>query len=248
MSDNTRNSLSHEEIGLLRPRADLNGRSFRKKTLPRDVDLTGAYLVGTDLRETTWPGIAVLQGASLNNAKLQSATLIGAKLRGARLHGASLRRAWLHGTDFFDANLSKADLTKAKLKGSDLRMADLRGAILVGADLTGADLTGTKVSRDELQRAIGFETLRGKEAIRWESIEFVVDFHCHACTKTIWVLERHSDSLFRNIDGVPLCRQCRTHETDSEARRANGTNSPVGDTNTNVKKSMQAISRRFRRS
>jgi hypothetical protein len=104
------------------PLAKLRGGNFVS------TNLTGAILVGADLRETTFNRDARLDGADLRGADLRrAAILLGANLRGADLRGADLRQAVL-----------EANLTEALLDGADLRGSDFRGAELLGASLKSA--------------------------------------------------------------------------------------------------------------
>lgn len=63
-------------------------------------------------------------------------------------------------------DLISADLTDALLTGADLSGADLDGADLTEVDLTRADLSGANLAGADLYRVFGWETVKGKTAIR----------------------------------------------------------------------------------
>jgi uncharacterized protein YjbI with pentapeptide repeats len=107
-----------------------------------DGSLSGAYLVGADLRT------ARLERAVLSRANLERAALSDTVLRNVDLSDASLR----------DADLTIADLAGADLIGTNLYEANLGGANLSGVDLTGADLRGANLVLANLRGARMFET------------------------------------------------------------------------------------------
>ena len=77
------------------------------------------------------------------------------------LISADLTDALLTGAD-----LSGVDLYRASLTGADLSGADLDGADLTEVDLTRADLSGANLAGADLYRVFGWETVKGKTAIR----------------------------------------------------------------------------------
>ena len=97
--------------------------------------------------------------------------LFGADLISADLTDALLTRADLTRSDLTDADRTDALLTGADLSGADLYRASLTGVDLSGADLDGADLTRANLSGANLAgvdpyRVFGWETVKGKTAIR----------------------------------------------------------------------------------
>jgi hypothetical protein len=117
----------------VKSRVDLGG-AYLSDTDLRDADLRGAYLCYADLSDTD------LRGADLRGAYLCDAYLSGTHLSGAYLSAADLRGAYLSAADLCDADLRDAYFGGAVLSGADLRGADLGGADLRGADLCDADL------------------------------------------------------------------------------------------------------------
>lgn len=97
--------------GLVAEHADL------RKAQARNMDLTGAHLVGAVLTESDLAysllNLADLRRADLSNARLMGTGLRAADLRGARLVGADLSYA-----DLRDARLEGADLSGARLDNS----------------------------------------------------------------------------------------------------------------------------------
>ena len=100
------------------------------------ADLSGAYLLGADLRGADLRE-AYLLGADLREADLREADLSGSHLLGADLRGADLSKADLSGSHLLLANLSGANLHEA-----DLTDATLTAAVLIKTDLTKANLSG----------------------------------------------------------------------------------------------------------
>ena len=146
------------------------------------VDLSGAYLAGSDLRgaRLQYSNLvgaelqgarlegAQLQSADLKEAQLQRANLWGAQLQGADLRGtqlqeaglitARLQRAWLVGAQLQRASLEKAQLQGAYLWEAQLQGAYLREAQLQGADLMEAQLQGARLQKTEMQAAFMYRT------------------------------------------------------------------------------------------
>ncbi|WP_394936108.1 pentapeptide repeat-containing protein [uncultured Ilumatobacter sp.] len=82
------------------------------------------------------------------------------------LISADLTDALLTRADLTRSDLTDADLTDALLTGADLSGADLDGADLTEVDLTRADLSGANLAGADLYRVFGWETVKGKTAIR----------------------------------------------------------------------------------
>ena len=102
------------------------------------IDLGGANLTGTDLRDAYLTG-ANLYGTDLRDAYLRGAYLTGADLRGADLRGAYLGGANLYGTDLTGASLNwnSHDLIAELLRqaaGESWQRRALAGLILVSRD------------------------------------------------------------------------------------------------------------------
>ena len=74
----------------------------------RQVDLSGAHLVGTSLKR------AMLIDADLRGARLWMADLSGSNLDGAKLRGASFTAATLDRADLIHTKLVGADLTRTR--------------------------------------------------------------------------------------------------------------------------------------
>jgi len=120
----------------------------------KGVDLSFAYLIGSDLRYTNLSG-ANLDGVNLNNQDLTGtilsfADLTGAKLDGVDLTNKDLRGTILNGVDISRVDLTYKDLTGIVLKGANLRNIDLNGTILSFAELSGANLNGADLSSKDL--------------------------------------------------------------------------------------------------
>ncbi len=145
---------------------------WRKNNPEEKPDLSGAYLIGTNLNRVNLRGAnlsganlseanlieadlreANLKEAVLNGADISLAYLNEAVLRGAYLREAELREAYLIRTDLGEADLKEAILWGADLIGATLRDADLRGAYLREADLNGADLFNANLTDSNLQGA-----------------------------------------------------------------------------------------------
>jgi uncharacterized protein YjbI with pentapeptide repeats len=123
-------------------------------------DLTKAYLIGADLRDTYWFDVnltdAELGQANLTNAQFYPATLTGANLSQANLTGAYVWDTKLNGADFTGADVRGASffadsytfdadksLTLAQLYSTaSYASHDLNGIVLNYQDLSGANFTG----------------------------------------------------------------------------------------------------------
>ena len=122
----------------------------------RGRDLSGAVLIGSDLRKVDFIG------ANLSLARLDWADAAGAQFgcadTGVRrkktnwpdegctwLRGASLANANLQGASFVNAHMEGSILVEAQLQGANLAGAVLQSAVLAGAALTAANLTGAKL-------------------------------------------------------------------------------------------------------
>jgi uncharacterized protein YjbI with pentapeptide repeats len=129
-------------------------------------DLTGANLVGADIRHVDFSG-AILNRANLGSAWVQNARfncvgaveskgctqLQGASLDDAQLQGAEFWSAQLQGASLVDAQLWGASLIAAQLQGARLDRARLQGAWLSFARLQGASFVGTQLQGADLYRA-----------------------------------------------------------------------------------------------
>ena len=151
-------SASHVETA--RPSLDERGRVALERLAARSggaagdepPDLSGARLVGADLRERELAG-ADLRGSDLSRACLAGANLFGARLEGAVLYEADLSGCELTGASLAGANLEGADLSRAGLGHGDLRGARLARAVLRGATLTEARLEGAELRAADLEDA-----------------------------------------------------------------------------------------------
>ncbi|MBC7516435.1 MAG: pentapeptide repeat-containing protein [Alkalinema sp. FL-bin-369] len=95
-----------------------------------NADLTGAHLIGADLR----------------NANLMNANLTGANLEGADLTGATLVDANLQQAYFTHADLRWANLTRTNLQDSVAYRADTRWAVLRDNNILNAKLLESGIS------------------------------------------------------------------------------------------------------
>jgi hypothetical protein len=118
--------------------------AWRKENPDIDPDLSGANLLGANLRSADLSG-ANLQEADLSGANLREANLTEANLGYASLVEANLSAANLGYASLVEVYLHHADLSGACLSGADLREANLQGATLINTDLTDADLTGCRI-------------------------------------------------------------------------------------------------------
>jgi uncharacterized protein YjbI with pentapeptide repeats len=116
------------------------------------ADLSGAYLVASDMRE-----IETMAGARLDWIIAYRADFSDSKIAGdpnevvcmrhAFLREAVFRRAFLRGADLEYSEMQDADFSDAQLSGADFRGVTLEGAILEGADLSGDDLRGVDLTK-----------------------------------------------------------------------------------------------------
>ena len=117
------------------------------------------------------PGVVMLNGARLANARLAHADLnraflLDTDLQHANLNWASLERAILRktnlrGSDLRYAKIDGADLFSADLSGADLRDASLASTFLRCADLCGADLsTAHGLTASQIVQAHGNDETR----------------------------------------------------------------------------------------
>lgn len=95
-----------------------------------NADLTGAHLIGADLRN-----------ANLTEANLTGANLEGADLTGAILVNANLQRAY-----FTHADLRWANMTRTNLQDSIAYRADTRWAVLQDNNIINAQLLESGIS------------------------------------------------------------------------------------------------------
>ena len=100
------------------------------------VDLSGASLVGIDLRR------ANLSGANLSGADLTQSVLIEADLSGANLDGARLARATADRANFSDATVRGAMFSGTSLRGARFDDVDVSVAMATGAVTQDAVPTG----------------------------------------------------------------------------------------------------------
>lgn len=107
----------HRSVGMLGPRANLNGAQLNTANLRHldlaEASLLGAYLGGADLTR------ANLRGAKLSQADLRYAFLTGANLQGARLTGANLAGADLRATNWAEVDIDRIE----SIAGADFSLA-----------------------------------------------------------------------------------------------------------------------------
>lgn len=129
----------------------------------KPLDLTGVFLIDTDLTGAildSAKGLAgadlvgtILTGGSLKNVDLSRATLIGTDLSGvnatgANLTGVSLAQTNLNGIVLDGATgLAGANLTNVAFTNAHLAQVDLSGTTLTGASFAGATLTGARFDK-----------------------------------------------------------------------------------------------------
>jgi uncharacterized protein YjbI with pentapeptide repeats len=148
----------------------------------RGRDLSGAVLIGSDLRKVDFTG------ANLSLARLDWADAAGARfgcadtgVRGKKtswpdegctwLRGASLANANLQGASFVNAHMEGCILVEAQLQGANLVGAVLQAAVLAGADLTAANLTGAKLHGAYLLETNFVGALLSKAELAWALID-----------------------------------------------------------------------------
>lgn len=105
-------------------------------------------------------GCEILSGRQASKCE-EYGDLISADLTDALLTRADLTRS-----DLTDADLTDALLTGADLSGVDLYRTSLTGVDLDGADLTRANPSGANLAGADPYRVFGWETVKGKTAIR----------------------------------------------------------------------------------
>ncbi|MCA9075169.1 MAG: pentapeptide repeat-containing protein [Planctomycetaceae bacterium] len=131
---------------------------WRPKSLPRGINLWGAYLDHVD-----WSGICLkkddltlvdFSGAILERADLRSSTLHAADFSSANLESAQLEQSRGHNVDFAHADLRDADLTKTTFGQTDFSHAIMDEAKLSHACCNEADFTGASLRGAELRKAV----------------------------------------------------------------------------------------------
>lgn len=114
--------LAKRAMGGVFERREIGGASA-----PSTTDLTGAHMVGANLRRAQLGGIeasgtdfmdAVMTRANLRGAKLSSARFDGSILEGVVLDDADLRDADFGDAVLLDVDLGRANTDRAKLKGT----------------------------------------------------------------------------------------------------------------------------------
>ena len=108
-----------------------------------NADLTGAHLIGADLRN-----------ANLTDANLTGANLEGADLTGAILINANLQRAYFTHADLRWANMTRTNLQDSIAYRADTRWAVLRDNNILNAQLleSGINVGGPEGLPDEVER------------------------------------------------------------------------------------------------
>lgn len=128
-----------------------------------EANLKKANLVGADFKGAEL-SFADLSGADLSGADLSGANLTEVDFSGATLRGAVIKSAngWgglFKGADLTDADLTGADFSDADLTCSRFERTRLVGVVLGKADLTGAVMSGTVISRVDMRRVRGLESV-----------------------------------------------------------------------------------------
>jgi uncharacterized protein YjbI with pentapeptide repeats len=148
---------NREHLGMLIEEPARVWNKWRKQHPEITIDLSGAKLSGTDLRETDLSK-ADLRGTNLSEADLIDSDLSGADLAGASLVWAKLYRVNLFGADLSRANmvralLSDADLSEARLNEADISEANLSQAVMRCADFCNAKIYDTDLRSADLREA-----------------------------------------------------------------------------------------------
>ncbi|XGW00888.1 MAG: pentapeptide repeat-containing protein (plasmid) [Leptolyngbya sp. BL-A-14] len=139
----------HDKEGLLNPLPAKNRVLLYRAQLSKanlvNSDLSGAMLVGTNLREANLScdppdsrdpnKCSDLSKADLRGANLHLAKLLDTNLSFANFEGANLEVTSFTGAYLYSANLRGADLSLAKLRLAHLSGANLSKAILLATDL-----------------------------------------------------------------------------------------------------------------
>lgn len=143
------------------------GRSFKKVSGTRALDLSASFLRGVDLRNAVLPAVYMersdLASARLAEMSAEKADFSGANLTSVDATEIRLRGAKLDGAYLTDAIMSNADLRDAELRGAHISRVFLAGARLSRCDLSGArgeevlfpqaDLEGALISYVTLPKA-----------------------------------------------------------------------------------------------
>jgi uncharacterized protein YjbI with pentapeptide repeats len=133
----------------------VTGGQLRRARL-RDVWLSGVRLSATELAESSWASVtvinSVLAGVSMHGAGLRQVAFRGCKLTGVNLRGATLAAVSFENCLLDDADFGRATLRQCTFRGSQLRAADLSHVTLDRVDLRGAEL-GLILSPDSLRGA-----------------------------------------------------------------------------------------------
>jgi uncharacterized protein YjbI with pentapeptide repeats len=142
--------------------ADLGGADLRKAWMSRgrffranfwQADLSGAYLVASDMKEIQQMAGAQLDWSIAFRADFSDAMIAPGDpneivcMRHAFLKEAVFARAYLQRADLEYSEMQGADFSDAHLSGADFRGVALEGAKLEGADLSGADLRGVDLTK-----------------------------------------------------------------------------------------------------
>jgi uncharacterized protein YjbI with pentapeptide repeats len=123
-----------------------------------EADLSGAYLVASDMRD-----LETMAGARLDDVLAYRADFSNALIAGSLGEVVCMRRAFLKEAIFRGADLSGVDLQSSEMQDADLTMTVLRGADLRGVVLDGANLEGADLSRSDL-RGVDLTKVHGTPA------------------------------------------------------------------------------------
>lgn len=132
-------------------------------------EFEGLDLSGLDLCEV-FSRESVFLSCSFAGSDLYAADFSGSRFEAADFSAilgvkATFHGVWAQGARFDGANLNRADFIGCDLRGASFRGATMRGATLSDCDLRGADLTGLDLrmgyfGENQLEGAIGLETMR----------------------------------------------------------------------------------------
>ena len=120
-----------------------------------DMEFDNCSFKSADLRN------ARLSGSSFNNTDFTNAELTKAEIDEAVFHNVNFENAIACRTSLAESNFAKCNFKNANFKGAFLYGSNFNDCIFEGADITQANFTGAKIKKEDLAKAIGFESIIG---------------------------------------------------------------------------------------